>query len=69
MPVGVGFGIRDAATAGQVAGIADAVVIGSRIIEEDRGSPREQVVARVTDFLRGIRSALDEVETTAGGVP
>jgi tryptophan synthase alpha chain len=34
LPVGVGFGIRDAATAARIAGIADAVVVGSRIIEE-----------------------------------
>ncbi|MES2770373.1 MAG: tryptophan synthase subunit alpha [Pseudomonadota bacterium] len=33
VPVGVGFGIRDAATAQAVAAIADAVVVGSRIIE------------------------------------
>ncbi|HNA02315.1 MAG TPA: tryptophan synthase subunit alpha [Rhodocyclaceae bacterium] len=60
MPVGVGFGIRDAATAKQLAAIADAVVIGSRIVEEIENSPREQAVARVTEFLRGIREALDE---------
>jgi tryptophan synthase alpha chain len=34
LPVGVGFGIRDADTARQVGGIADAVVIGSRIVQE-----------------------------------
>jgi len=68
MPVGVGFGIRDAATAKQLAAVADAVVIGSRIVEEIENSPREQVVARVTEFLRGIRQALDEtVDTGRGG--
>jgi len=60
MPVGVGFGIRDAESARRIAAVADAVVIGSRIIEEIEKSPREQVVANVTGFLRGIRSALDE---------
>ena len=68
LPVGVGFGIRDAATARQIGAIADAVVIGSRIVEEIESSPREQIVARVTEFVRGIRAALDEVETTAGGM-
>jgi tryptophan synthase alpha chain len=34
LPVGVGFGIRDAETARQVGGVADAVVIGSRIVQE-----------------------------------
>ncbi|QDF96180.1 tryptophan synthase subunit alpha [Azoarcus sp. DD4] len=59
MPVGVGFGIRDAESAKRVAAVADAVVIGSRIIEEIERSPREQAVANVTAFLKGIREALD----------
>lgn len=33
LPVGVGFGIRDAATARAIGGVADAVVIGSRIVQ------------------------------------
>lgn len=68
MPVGVGFGIRDAATAKRIAAVADAVVIGSRIVEEIENSPREQVVERVSAFVRGIRVALDEVRADAGGV-
>jgi len=59
MPVGVGFGIRDAESARRIAAVADAVVIGSRIIEEIENSPREKVAANVSDFLRGIRSAMD----------
>ncbi len=59
MPVGVGFGIRDAQTAARVASIADAVVIGSRIIEEiEAGSP-EGAPARVTGLLASIRAAMD----------
>ena len=61
MPVGVGFGIRDAESARRIAAVADAVVIGSRIIEEIEKSPREQAAANVTAFLRGIRTALDEL--------
>ena len=38
-PIGVGFGIRDAASAKRVAQSADAVVIGSRIIEIEAGPP------------------------------
>ncbi|HTH40956.1 MAG TPA: tryptophan synthase subunit alpha [Rhodocyclaceae bacterium] len=60
MPVGVGFGIRDGATAAKVAGVADAVVIGSRIIEEIENSPRDQAASRVTAFLKGIRDAMDK---------
>jgi tryptophan synthase alpha chain len=59
MPVGVGFGIRDGATAARIAGIADAVVIGSRIIEEIEQSSREEAPEKVTAFLRGIREAMD----------
>jgi tryptophan synthase alpha chain len=63
MPVGVGFGIRDQASARSIAGIADAVVIGSRIVEEIESSPRGEEAARVGAFLRGIRTAMDEVKT------
>jgi tryptophan synthase alpha chain len=59
IPVGVGFGIRDAATAGTIGKVADAVVIGTKIIQLIDGPPREQVVPAVSEFLRGIRSALD----------
>lgn len=59
VPVGVGFGIRDAASAKAVSRVADAVVIGSRIIQLIDPLPREQVVTAAADFLRGIRQALD----------
>jgi tryptophan synthase alpha chain len=62
MPVGVGFGIRDAESARRIGEVADAVVIGSRIIEEIERSPREEVVTRVTAFVRGVRAALDSIE-------
>ncbi len=59
IPVGVGFGIRDAATAKAIGKVADAVVIGTRIIQLLEAQPRESAVAAVADFLRGVRSALD----------
>ncbi|MFT3717969.1 tryptophan synthase subunit alpha [Pseudorhodoferax sp.] len=59
LPVGVGFGIRDAASARAVGRVADAVVIGSRIIQLLDGQPRERVAATAAEFLRGIRQALD----------
>jgi tryptophan synthase alpha chain len=59
VPVGVGFGIRDAATAKAISRVADAVVIGSKIIQLIDKEPREQVVPVVQAFLREIRSALD----------
>jgi tryptophan synthase alpha chain len=60
LPIGVGFGIRDAATAKAVGSVADAVVIGSRIIQELENTPRERAVEAVQAFLAGIRKALDE---------
>jgi tryptophan synthase alpha chain len=59
VPVGVGFGIRDAATAKAISRVADAVVIGSKIIQLIDPLPREQVVPVVESFLSEIRSALD----------
>ncbi len=59
VPVGVGFGIRDAATAQAVGQVADAVVIGSRIIQLIEAQPRAQVVPVASAFLSEIRAALD----------
>jgi tryptophan synthase alpha chain len=59
IPVGVGFGIRDAATAQAVGRVADAVVIGSRIIQLIEDQEHAKVVPLTIDFLRGIRKALD----------
>jgi tryptophan synthase alpha chain len=59
LPIGVGFGIRDAESARRVAQTADAVVIGSRLIQEIEAGPPADAVARVKSFLRPIRQALD----------
>jgi len=59
LPIGVGFGIRDAQTARLVAEVADAVVIGSRIIQELENTPKEGAAAAVQAFVAGIRTALD----------
>lgn len=59
VPVGVGFGIRDAATARTIGKVADAVVIGSKIIQLIDEQPRDQVAPVAQSFLREIRTALD----------
>ena len=59
VPVGVGFGIRDAATARAVGQVADAVVIGTKIIQLIESEPRDKVAAAAAKFLREIRGALD----------
>jgi tryptophan synthase alpha chain len=62
LPLGVGFGIRDAATARAVAQVADAVVIGSRLVQILETLPREQVAPAAKDFMAEIRQALDAVD-------
>jgi tryptophan synthase alpha chain len=61
VPVGVGFGIRDAASAKAVAQVADAVVIGSALVQCLEELPRAQVAEGARRFIAGIRSAVDEV--------
>jgi len=63
VPVGVGFGIRDAASAQALARVADAVVIGSRIIEELERAPRERAVAAVEALMAEFRRAVDAAAT------
>ena len=59
LPVGVGFGIRDGETAKRIAGFADAVVIGSRIIQEIEASTPETAVEKVRLLLKNIRETMD----------
>lgn len=59
LPIGVGFGIRDAQSARRVAELADAVVIGSRIIQEIEDAGPDRAVERVRGLLEPIREALD----------
>jgi tryptophan synthase alpha chain len=65
LPVGVGFGIRDAASARAIAAHADAVVIGSRIIEEIEAGPASAAAQRAAAWLATIRNALDTVAKRA----
>ena len=59
LPVGVGFGIRDAESARRISEGADAVVIASRLIQELEAVPSSQMVERAKAFVRPIRVALD----------
>ena len=65
LPVAVGFGIRDAATARAVAEVADAVVIGSRLVQLLEAEPRDNVARAAGDFIAGIRAAIDSGTTGA----
>ncbi len=60
IPVGVGFGIRDGETARQIAQFADAVVIGSRIVQEIERSGAGDMLVNVQQLVAGFRTAMDD---------
>ena len=60
LPIGVGFGIRDAATAHAVSQLCDGVVVGSRIVQEIEKSDEQQAVANVTKLVKELRLAIDQ---------
>lgn len=59
IPIGVGFGIRDGKTARAVAEIADAVVVGSRLVEEIEKSSADSVLQNISVLVGDIRAAID----------
>jgi len=75
LPVGVGFGIRDANSAQRLGRFSDAIIIGSKLIETMEDAARQaseqglkqqadidaRVIDAAADWLAGIRAALDQV--------
>lgn len=59
LPIGVGFGIRDGETARSIAGFADAVIIGTRMIEVLDDGPAQDAPQRAARFIASVRDALD----------
>jgi tryptophan synthase alpha chain len=59
LPIGVGFGIRDAQTAKAVSSVSDAVVIGSSLVQEIERSTPAEVEKKVTQWLGDVRRAMD----------
>jgi len=61
LPIGVGFGIKDAASASAVAGIADAVVVGSALIQriERQLANHAKMIADAASLIAGMRAAID----------
>jgi len=66
LPVGVGFGVRDAETAGRLAPLADAVIVGSAIVNRiaAQRDNRERMLSDVTEFVSGLRKSMDRVPAT-----
>jgi tryptophan synthase alpha chain len=61
LPIGVGFGVKDAETAKTVANIADGVVVGSALISKIEASldDPEQAKRDIISLLKSMRVAMD----------
>ena len=66
LPVGVGFGIRDAKSAAAVAGVADAVVVGSVLVQQDRGPGRAACLGSTRGCSDHRKNALGDGRAGAG---
>lgn len=64
VPIAVGFGIRDAQTAQAIARLADAVVIGSHIVEEIERSTPADLLPNVGKLVQSLRDAIDETSSS-----
>jgi tryptophan synthase alpha chain len=68
LPVAVGFGVRDAASAAALAQTADAVVVGSALVEiirtqAEAGASGEQIAKAVADAAKTLRAAVETART------
>lgn len=61
LPVGVGFGIKNAETAKAMAAVADAVVVGSAIVSlvEQNAGDTDKILSSVGSLVGEIRQAID----------
>ena len=64
LPIGVGFGIKDAYTAQQVARISNAVIVGSALVQRIETVAREKLLEVVPGFLHELRLAIDAPQRT-----
>lgn len=62
LPLGVGFGIRDAVSAAQVSAVADAVVVGSAVVQRvaDNAPDAKKISSAVCELLSSMRTAMDK---------
>uniref|UniRef100_A0A8W7PUE7 tryptophan synthase n=1 Tax=Anopheles coluzzii TaxID=1518534 RepID=A0A8W7PUE7_ANOCL len=58
VPIGVGFGIRDAATAKAISVTADAVVVGSRLVQEIEAATEQTAKERLTGLVAELKAAI-----------
>jgi tryptophan synthase alpha chain len=67
LPLGVGFGIKSPEVAASVARIADAVVVGSALVNRiaDLADRPDEILKTVPDFVASLREAMDQVEVSS----
>ncbi len=70
LPLGVGFGIRDAASAAAVAVFADAVVVGSAVVKilAENVDNQEKLINDIKDLIASMRAAIDEHLASNSGI-
>lgn len=59
LPIGVGFGIRDAETAAKIAQFSDAVIVGSALVQRIETTPPAELLAVTGNFLQELRTAIN----------
>lgn len=61
LPIGIGFGVKDADTAKTIADIGDAVVVGSALISKIEANPDnpERAHREIVELLQSMRQAMD----------
>ncbi|HEV2111009.1 MAG TPA: tryptophan synthase subunit alpha [Gammaproteobacteria bacterium] len=67
LPVGVGFGVRDAASAAALAGVADAVIVGSAVVSRiaEHQGDTARAAAAVGGFVKELRRAMDAARSVS----
>jgi tryptophan synthase alpha chain len=61
LPIGVGFGIKDAESAAKVAQVSDAVIVGSALVKLVETTPKDKLLDTMSAFLSELRQAMDRV--------
>ena len=67
LPVGVGFGIRDAESAGKIAAVADAIVVGSALVKlvEANQNSKEAATKAVSNLISSMRKEMDKISASS----
>lgn len=60
LPIGVGFGIRDAESAAKIAKISDAVIVGSALVQRVEKVEHDKLAKNLSNFLKKLRKAMDD---------